>query len=405
MLPRLEPEERLAKNDRLIVIAIGGVIFGAFALDVASNFSWIKAGALVMLLAWFALIVVHELGHAFMAAGLGWRVCRIVIGVGAPVARFRVWGVPVEISRYPVGGHVVPAPTSLAGARWKSALVFAAGPGAELLVVALIVLMVGRERLLAAPSDFMTLSAQAVAVAALMGAVFNLIPIPSLEGQLTDGLGILLSPSTPDAVFEERLAVPYTIRAESLLLSGRREQAIQVLREGVVRLGDHLPAQVALAAAFLEANAPKDVVELLDPLIARDDVPYSLQPRILALIAQALVRTDAGRLEDADAYTAHAESLAPEFISVRLARARVLLEQGQLHPALGLLRAIQPGPFDHRVADARDVMLALLEVRRGQRDSARDLVNQLESRGARGADLDLLRLELGAAHSPAEKYA
>src|SRR5688572_6123853 len=86
MLPRLEPEERLAKNDRLIVIAIGSVIFGAFALDVLSNFSWMKAGAFVMLVAWFGLIVVHELGHAFMALGLGWRVCRIVIGVGAPIA-------------------------------------------------------------------------------------------------------------------------------------------------------------------------------------------------------------------------------------------------------------------------------------------------------------------------------
>src|SRR5690606_37696344 len=118
--------------------------------------------------------VVHELGHAFMAAGLGWRVCRIVIGVGAPIARFRVWGVPVQISRYPVGGHVVPAPTSIVGARWKSSLVFAAGPAAELLVVALIVLVVGYDRLVAPPSDFTTLSAQAVAVAALLGAVFNL---------------------------------------------------------------------------------------------------------------------------------------------------------------------------------------------------------------------------------------
>ncbi len=405
MLPRLEPEERLAKNDRLIVIAIGSVIFGAFALDVLSNFSWMKAGAFVMLLAWFGLIVVHELGHAFMAAGLGWRVCGIVIGVGAPVARFRAWGVPVEISRYPVGGHVVPAPTSLAGARWKSTLVFAAGPAAELLVVALIVLFVGRERLVAPPSDFITLSAQAVAVAALLGAVFNLIPIPTREGQATDGLGMILSSSLPEEVFAERLALPYTTQAESLLLSGRREPAVTILREGAVRLGDHLPAQVALAAALLEADAPEQVVELLDPLIARDDVPQSLQPRILALLAHALVRSGTGRLEDAEAYTAHAESLAPGSVAVRLARARVLLEQGQSHPALTLLRGLQVGPFDDRMADARDVLLALAELRRGQRDSARDLVSQLEARGARGADLDLLRAELGTVQPPSEKYA
>src|SRR5690606_20535305 len=244
------------------------------------------------------------------------------------------WGRPVQSSRYPVGGHVVPAPTSFVGARWKRSLVFAAGPAAELVGVALIVLVVGYDRLVAPPSDFTTLSAQAVAVAALLGAVFNLIPIPTREGQATDGLGMILSSSLSDQVFEERLALPYTTQAESLLLSGRREQAVTVLREGVVRLGDHLPAQVALAAGLVEADAPEHVVELLDPLLARDDVPQSLQPRILALLAHALVRSNPGRLEDADAYTSHAESLAPQSVAVRLARARVLVEQGQTHPAL-----------------------------------------------------------------------
>jgi hypothetical protein len=405
MLPRLEPEERLAKVDRLIVLGIGAVIFGAFAIDVLSNYSWIKAGALVMLLAWFALIVVHELGHALMAASLGWQVCRIVIGVGAPVARFRVWGVPIQISRYPVGGHVVPAPTSLAGARWKSVLVFAAGPAAELFVVAVILLVVGSDKLLAQPSDLWTLSAQAIAFAALVGAGFNLIPIPTREGQVTDGLGMLLSPSLPNAVFEEHLALPYTTQAESLLLAGHPQRAAAILHEGVGRLGDHLPARLALATALFEANAAESVVELLDPLIERTDVPNSLKPRLLALLALALVRMNSGRLEDADAYTAYACSLAPQHVFAKLARARVLLEQGQVHPAAALLKGLELAPFDDRVADARDVLLGLVELRRGQRDSARDLVHQLEARGARGADLDLLREELGIARPQSEKYA
>lgn len=405
MLPRLEPEERLATNDRIIVLGIGAVIFGAFAIDVLSNYSWLKAGAVVMLFAWFVLIVVHELGHALMAASLGWHVCRIVIGVGAPVARFRVWDVPVEICRYPVGGHVVPAPTSLAGARWKSVLVFSAGPAAELLVALGILLIVGSDKLLAQPSDLWTLSAQSVAVAALLGAAFNLIPIPTREGQATDGLGMLLSPFLPNEVFEEHLALPYTTQAESLLLAGRAKQAATILQEGVSRLGDHLSARVALSAALFEANAPHKVVELLDPLIERSDVPNSLKPRILALLALALVRTNSGRLEDADSYTAHACSLAPWHVFAKLARARVLLEQGQVHPAAALLKGLELAMFDDRVADARDVMLGLVELRRGHRDSARDLVHQLEARGARGADLDLLREELGSARPQSEKYA
>jgi hypothetical protein len=119
----------------------------------------------------------------------------------------------------------------------------------------------------------------------------------------------------------------------------------------------------------------------------------------------ALVRSNSGRLEDADSYTAHACSLAPEHTFAKLARARVLLEQGQVHPAVLLLKGLEVAMFDDRVADARDVMLGLIELRRGQRDSARDLVHQLEARGARGADLDLLRQELGSSRPPSEKYA
>src|SRR5690606_17482112 len=97
---------------------------------------------------------VHELGHASMAAVLGWRVCRIVIGMGKPLLRFRVAGVPVQVCRYPVGGHVVPAPRELQGAPWKSSLIFAAGPAAELLVLLVLVALVGFDELTGSPHSF-----------------------------------------------------------------------------------------------------------------------------------------------------------------------------------------------------------------------------------------------------------
>lgn len=397
MLPRLEPEERLTRSDRWIVIGIGALIFGSFALDVLVNFGWMKAGALVMFVAWFGLIVLHELGHALMASLLGWKVCRFVIGMGKPVIRFRAAGVPVQVCRYPVGGHVVPAPTSLEGAPWKSSLIFLAGPAAELMVLLTLVFALGTERLLGKPDDFVVLSAQAVAFAAVLGVVFNLIPLTTRDGNATDGLGVLVSPALPREVFQEKQALPYTIAAESLLLSGRYEHANDRLMQGADALSGNLPAQLAIATWLLEAHSPRAVIDRLDPLVQRSDVPEALQPRILALLALALVRVQPERLDDADDYSSHALEQTPLPPTVKLARARVLVERGQLHPAMTLASGLQRASLDERTEDSRDALLGLIELRRGQTEAARDLVRQLEARGARGAELDLLRRELGIA--------
>jgi hypothetical protein len=405
MLQRLEPEERLQGADRVIIIAIGAIIFGGFALDLLVDFAWLKAGALVMFFAWVGLIVVHELGHAAMAAALGWRVCRIVIGMGKPLLRFRAFGVPIQICRYPVGGHVVPAPLTADGAGWKSSLIYMAGPGAELLVLLALLALFGFEQLTGTPTSFLVLSAQATALAAILGVVFNLIPLTTREGGITDGLGIVLSPWLSQESFQERQALPFTTAAESLLLAGRPGRAAEVLRDGVEQLRDNLPATVRLALALLDAADPEATVHVLDPLVKRDDIPESLQPAILATLSTALLWTTQDRLDDADAYTQFAMTRAPDSPSIRLARARVLLELGQLHAALAILPEVQGPVPDERLIDARDVMRARIEVKRGQRAAALELVRALEARGARGFELDRLRQELGISEEVSQKPA
>ncbi len=400
MLPRIEPEERLQPSERLIVLGIGLLIFGGFAVDVFASFAWVKAGALIMFVAWVGLIGVHEVGHALVAAMLGWRVCRIVIGMGKPVLRFRVAGVPIQLCRYPVGGHVVPAPRDIAGARWKSSLIYAAGPGAEALVLLALVAGVGFSDLTGSPEGFAVLSAQAVAVAALLGVVFNLIPLTTREGAATDGLGILVSWWLPPESFTRRLALPYTTRAESLLLAGRRAEACEVLVAGALELKDTLPALLAVVEGLLDAAEPDKVIELLDPLVLRRDIPETLQPAILACLSTALLRAAPERIEDAGDYTQFALQAAPASQVVRLARARVLIELEQLHPAARLLDDVRAEMFDDRLTDTRDTLLARIEHRRGQRATALDLLKKLESRGARGPELDLLRREMGLVGEP-----
>lgn len=404
MLPRIEPEERMQSSDRAVLIVVSVFVFGAFAAELLTNFSRLKLGALVLLVAYVGLIGVHEAGHAVAASLLGWRVCRIVIGMGKPLLRFRVWDVPVIVCRYPVGGHVVPAPRTLRGARYKSSLIYLAGPGIELLLVAVLVAVFGYEALAGPAKDLSLLVAQATAAAALFGAVLNLIPLRT-EGAMTDGLGFLSSPTLPEEVLDSWRALPYTTRAEAHLLSDKREHAVSVLETGVEKLAESFPCRLRLAAFLLEANAAERVVDLLDPLVAREDVPKALQPAILSLLAEALLVCRPSRLDDASDYTEYALGLVPHDAETALARARVLIEQSKYHEAERLLAQVRPRVGDEQLTDTRDTMVALLELRRGQRPAALGLFAEIDARGARGVELDQLKSELGVESAPCRKPA
>lgn len=159
-----------------------------------------KLAPVFFLLAWFPLIALHEAGHALVALVFGFRVQEVVIGFGRPIAEWTIRGVPVRVRMYPLGGHVVPVPTSLAQLRWKNALVYLAGPGVELALVGVIALIVGPDRLLTRTDDVLLIAAQAVCGAAVIGAVSNLVPraVDTPRGpSYSDGLGALKSLFAP----------------------------------------------------------------------------------------------------------------------------------------------------------------------------------------------------------------
>jgi hypothetical protein len=172
------------------------VLVGLFTAEVIIDFTPAKLSALFFVLVWFPLLVLHEAGHAVVAACLGWHVGRVVIGMGRTVTWFRVGTALVEIRLFPIEGFVLPVPRNLRAPRLKSALIYLAGPGAELLVLGVVCLVVGPHTLLTRSDDIGLLAAQSLCVAVLVSAFFNLVPHPvaTRNGMLAnDGLGILRS--------------------------------------------------------------------------------------------------------------------------------------------------------------------------------------------------------------------
>ena len=123
------------------------VILGLFAGEVCTNYAPIKLSVLLFVLFWIPLLVVHEAAHAVMTAVVGWRVERVVIGMGRSVTSFRVGGAVVELKLLPLEGFARSVPIDLRFPGFKHALIYLAGPGIELVLAGVILWMVGPQRL------------------------------------------------------------------------------------------------------------------------------------------------------------------------------------------------------------------------------------------------------------------
>jgi hypothetical protein len=195
------------------------IILGLFAAEVFTNYQPAKLGALLIVLFWIPLLVIHESGHALMASLLGWRVIQVVIGMGRPLWMFRVGGAVVEVRAVPVEGFVRPVPVNLHWPRLKSALIYFAGPGTELLVLGVMALLLGPDTLLSRSEDLGIIAAQSLSLAIAVSVVVNLVPhtaaTPGGPEVVSDGLGILRSFFLPESYFVQLMGQPYEERPAS----------------------------------------------------------------------------------------------------------------------------------------------------------------------------------------------
>ena len=172
------------------------IILLLFTLEIFTNYEPRKMAALMFLLWWMPLVLLHEFGHAVVAWLFGWGIERTVVGFGRVVYRGQLFGAPLEVRMIPIEGFVSIQSLGQQGASIKNALIYFAGPGIELLLFLLIGMALGWSNLVYIEDDYGKLALQSLAFAALVGAVVNLIPmgVVTKEGESpNDGLGILKS--------------------------------------------------------------------------------------------------------------------------------------------------------------------------------------------------------------------
>ncbi|HYH64369.1 MAG TPA: M50 family metallopeptidase [Urbifossiella sp.] len=188
------------------------VFLGLLVAEIFHDYQPVKLSALLIILFWIPLLALHEAGHAVAAALLNWHVGQVVIGVGRLVGSFRVGTAVVEIRLVPIEGFVKCVPKDLRHPRLKSACIYFAGPGVELLLAVVILLVVGPDRLLAKSDDYIVIGWQSLAIAAAVQGVLNLIPqsLKTPGGEIpNDGLGIILSFLRPDRYYADMIGGTY----------------------------------------------------------------------------------------------------------------------------------------------------------------------------------------------------
>lgn len=167
-----------------------------FSLEVFTDFDRRKLGGIIFLVAWVPLTFLHEFGHAIVSKLVGWKVNEYVVGYGKVLKEFHYKETKVQLRMVPLGGYILPGFTEENWGRGKSALVYFAGPGIELMVFFVIYALIGFEKFLNPSSDYLHIVLQGIGLSALTGAILNLIPYSAIteKGETpNDGLGIIYS--------------------------------------------------------------------------------------------------------------------------------------------------------------------------------------------------------------------
>jgi membrane-associated protease RseP (regulator of RpoE activity) len=278
-------DKPLAPGERRFVFVFLALVLGGFAVELLRDFDRTKLTFFFFVLAWIVLVPVHEAGHALAGRLCGWRVRRVGIGLGPVVKRLHVRGVPVEIRAVPLVGFVSTQPTTLHRARLSQALVYAGGPGIELLVAAAIGAVVGFDVLLAPSRSVGVLAAQSVALAAAVGAGLNLIPFVNREGQPSDGMGLLMSPFQTRRYFLAQIAAPELEAAARQLARGDAAGALGLYDAALEKHPDVVLLHIGRAFAIAALGSKLEGMLALQAKLRSDDLEPDERRQLEAALA------------------------------------------------------------------------------------------------------------------------
>ena len=289
-------------------------------------------------------LVAHEAAHAAAALALGLRLWSVQLGVGRSWLRAVVVGVRVVLRRWPIAGCVVVEPGAGRLGAARQFLLIAAGPAANAGLLA-----AAWTGVAGGASDFLS----GLGIAQLVFLLGSLWPSARGDGAApSDGLS-LLGLLADRGAGHRAVAATHgcLVRAAELDARGRTAEGLAALA-AAPGSGDLLEAQriaLLLKLGRMEEAWAAGRGALAEAEEAPDEAPMVPLARALLLnntAYAALLTTDRGRLEEADALCREAVAKAPGVPAFRHTR-------GALDVAAGDTEAGRRG-FDLLAAEDED---------------------------------------------------
>ncbi len=247
---------RLTKGEAIASAILGTLFTLLIMAELLDDYTPRNLSVPLFLLFWIPLLAIHELGHALMAKMLGWKVHEIVIGFGPTIWQTRIGETKLVVKLAPVEGYVLPTPIQMRNLRRNSAMIYAAGPGAELMLLGILIVVFGWDGIFGNSEAIGHIALKSCAVAILLGAGFNLVPFKT-QGGVSDGLGIISSPFLSQESIELRLLSGELQSIRRRIDDGESQLALTATQ----RLNERFPNNEPLQLLHVQTLAAADQLE------------------------------------------------------------------------------------------------------------------------------------------------
>lgn len=339
---------------------------------------------LIIMLAFWVTIAVHEAGHAVMALAVGHRLFEIRIGVG-PTLRFHLGRTRMLLGPVPGLGYVVSLSDDARGYRMNRLIVGMAGMAMNALVLGWLFL-----------HGITTGLTTSLAVFNGLAFVSSFLPVvakTSMGPLRTDGLMVLRTlVATPTALDEERASF-HSVQAQLLVEAGDPDAARAELGSGL----EHHPGSPSLRGwmgyHLIQAHRYREARELFSSLAdPADDQGRTVEPHVRAaylnnLSWADLMTGDEDLLEEAETASARALELLPENPSIMGTRGFALICNGSYLEGVFLA---EKAYAKHRVPKDRAASAAIVSIGRAMNWRFSDAERWLATARESDADCPLL---------------
>jgi tetratricopeptide (TPR) repeat protein len=364
-----------------------------------NTFGWFLLNFVLYYLLMIVAALPHELGHAFAAKAVGFRVFHISIGYGRTIFERPFCGFDFQVKSIPFGGFAFSTPKNSKSYRVKDCIVVLAGPLANLLIAALLAVLTPDQAL---SFDFFNgLNLPGVFfVANMMSFCYSLVPryFESVYGRIpNDGLILWKTLSLKKSAME---AIPvYYYLYEGL--ERFKHKQLQTSREWFEKGLAVFPNNVTLLAAkghvLTYQKEFSDAREIFLHLLNLPNVHIHQRCYYTNNLAWVDALIGGNELiQEADKYSAEALENMPHVSHFKGTRGTVLVEMGRFDEGLKLLKEAMDSAMDSNSKALNACHISIAEQRRGNFEEG-----QKYAAIARSLDSDCILLDrLPAAHTP-----